>query len=54
MNKTRQVFEKVFAQAECLYTRIEVEQALDGIAQKITTDFAAKYPLILGVMNGAL
>ena len=45
---------KVFAQADCLYNQQEVETALDGIAKQITVDLSGKYPLVIGVMNGAL
>ncbi len=45
---------QVYAQADCLYTLAEVEQALDNMAVQINQDLADKYPLVLGVMNGAL
>ena len=54
MSDKRAELEQVYAQADCLYTLAEVEQALDRMADQINRDFADKYPLVLGVMNGAL
>ena len=41
-------------QAQCLHTVEQVQAAYRRLAQQITTDFAGKNPLILGVMNGGL
>lgn len=54
MNQCQQNLRDIPAQADCLFTQQEVELALDKLAQDITRDFTDKYPLIIGVMNGAL
>ena len=54
MSNKQVALEQVYAQADCLYTLAEVEQALDKMAVQINQDLADKYPLVLGVMNGAL
>lgn len=54
MNANRNELEKVFAQAECLYTQLEVEKALDRVARQITADLSGRYPLILGVLQGSM
>lgn len=54
MNQHGDDLKCVFTQADCLFTQQEVEQALDKVAQDVTRDLNDKYPLVLGVMNGAL
>jgi hypoxanthine phosphoribosyltransferase len=54
MSDRMQELEGVMAQADCLYTLVEVERALDAMAVQINRDLADKYPLVLGVMTGAL
>lgn len=54
MNDKRAVLEQVFAQADCLYNQADIERALDRLALQISHDLAGRYPLLLGVMNGAL
>lgn len=45
---------QVFADAECLFTRAEVEAALEGMAQAITKQLAQADPIIMTVLNGGL
>src|SRR5690554_6183371 len=45
---------KVFSDAECLYTLEEVEAAVRQMALNITQDLQDSCPIVLGVMNGAL
>lgn len=40
--------------AECLFTREQVEQALDTLADRLNRAFAGRRPVVLGIMNGAL
>jgi hypoxanthine phosphoribosyltransferase len=40
--------------ADCLYTREEIDQALDGLATRITTRYATLDPLVVTVLNGGL
>lgn len=54
MSDKRAELEQVFEQADCLYNLAEVEAALDKMAEQVGQDLADKYPLVLGVMNGAL
>ena len=45
---------RVRAEADCLYTAAEVEQALDRLAAAITAQYQDRNPLLLCVMNGGL
>lgn len=45
---------QVYANAECLFSLVEVEAALTQLARLITRDLDDKNPLVLGVMNGSL
>jgi hypoxanthine phosphoribosyltransferase len=45
---------KVQAEAEQLYSRQQVEAAMDRIAGRITEALAAKNPLVLTVLNGGI
>lgn len=44
----------VFAKSECLYTKAEVENALDRLAKEIHTVLAEENPILLCVMIGGL
>ncbi|WP_281646811.1 hypoxanthine-guanine phosphoribosyltransferase [Parendozoicomonas sp. Alg238-R29] len=46
--------QKVFDEADCLYTQEQVEDAIRRMAEKITEKLADKNPLIFAVMNGGL
>lgn len=46
--------EQVHKHANCLFNLREVERALDVVVQQITQDFVHEYPVVLGVMRGAL
>ncbi len=45
---------QVLAQADCLYTITEVEQALGKMAVQITENLQDACPVVIGIMNGAL
>jgi len=40
--------------SECIANDIQVSQAIDSLANSISTDFADKNPIVLCVMNGGL
>lgn len=42
------------SRSECLFSRAEVEAALDKLVPALAVEYADKTPLVLGVMNGAL
>ena len=44
---------QVYTTAECLYTRDQIERALDDMARKIHDELADTNPVILSVMVGA-
>lgn len=44
----------VLAEADCLFTEAQVEQALDAMAQQITDKLGASNPIVMCVMNGGL
>jgi len=46
--------QKIFDQADCLYTHAQVVAAIEVLANKINVAFKAKNPVILIVMNGGL
>ena len=52
-----QLFEhsqQVLADADCLYTREQVEQSVDKLAQEINIQLQDTYPIVMAVMNGGL
>jgi hypoxanthine phosphoribosyltransferase len=40
--------------ADCVYTRAQIDQALDKLAADIATRLSAQYPLVISVLNGGL
>lgn len=54
MSITSDEARQVLAEAECCYTRAQVEQALDTMAQDITATLQDSNPLVLCVLNGGL
>lgn len=54
MSITSEEARQVLAEAECCYTRAQVEQAFDNMAQAITAELEDKNPLVLCVLNGGL
>lgn len=51
---TREAYESMLAGAELLYSRSEVETAIDRMAEALTRDLARLDPLLLCVMNGGI
>lgn len=49
-----QSIQSVLQRATCLYSKDQIEQALDQMAQQITRDLADQNPIFLCVMVGAL
>lgn len=45
---------EVMANAECLFTSAQVEQAIDNLAHSITENLADKNPIVYCVMNGGI
>ncbi len=54
MSVTTEQVQRVYEQADCLFTREQVEGAIIRMADAITVDLAGKNPLVLAVMSGAL
>lgn len=54
MTVTPEQVAKVYKEADCLFSREEVENAIIQLAAEITDDYAARNPLLLVVMSGAL
>jgi hypoxanthine phosphoribosyltransferase len=54
MIKLPQDIKEIFSQARCLYTREQIETALDEMAQKISEKLAAKNPVFLCVVIGGI
>ncbi len=52
--KTTSQLQEVLEKAECLYNSIEIQTALDQMANQITRQLKGKNPLVLCVMIGAL
>ncbi len=47
-------FDQLQSAADCLYTQVQVEAALDSLLPALHSEYCDKNPLLLGVMNGAL
>ena len=54
MNPEMHEIERVYAEADCLFTAEEVAVALDRMASAITARLAAANPIVLCVMHGGL
>lgn len=54
MTITYEQAQKVFEQADCLYSGAEVDKAISLIADKINEKLQGKTPLVLCVMNGGI
>lgn len=54
MSVTPEQAQTVLEQADCLYTRQQVEDALDRVAEAVTERLGKCNPLVLCVMTGAL
>ena len=54
MSVTPEEAAQVFAEADCLVTGAEIDQALDRMAQAITDALAESNPLVICVMTGGL
>ena len=54
MKLTPEQVNKVLQKAECLYSREQVESAIEELAGKISEKLADENPLVLCVMTGAL
>jgi len=46
--------QKVFDEADCLFTAADVDKAIDIVAEKITHELHDKNPLVLCVMTGGI
>jgi hypoxanthine phosphoribosyltransferase len=51
---TQEEAERVYRDADCIYTLAEVEQALDSMAERIAARLKGTDPVVLTVMNGGL
>lgn len=54
MSVTLEEVRRVAAEADCLFTREEVETALDRMAEAVTRDMQERDPLVLAVMLGGM
>jgi hypoxanthine phosphoribosyltransferase len=54
MSITDQQAHQVLENAECCYTKAQIETAIDQMAAAITADLGGKNPLLLCVMTGGL
>jgi hypoxanthine phosphoribosyltransferase len=54
MNVTPEQVQQIYDEADCLFTREEVEAAIARMANAITADLADRNPLVLAVMSGAM
>ncbi len=45
---------EIYSQATCLYTRGQVEQALDSLANQLNLQFADSNPILLCVVLGGI
>ena len=54
MSVTPEQAQQVYEEADCLFTREQVDAAILRMADAITADLADKNPLVLAVMSGAM
>jgi len=54
MSVSPEQVQRVYEEAECLYSQEQVEAAIDRMAGAISADLAQKNPLLLAVMSGAM
>ncbi len=54
MSVSPQQAQCVYEEADCLFTREQVEAALLRMAEEISAELAGKNPLVLAVMSGAM
>jgi len=54
MSVTPEQAQRVYEEADCLYSREQVEAAIVALAKTISDDLAEKNPLVLAVMSGAM
>ena len=54
MSIDMEIIRKVRAEADCLYDRQTLSQAIEKVAQDITKELADKNPIVFCVMNGGL
>lgn len=54
MTVTPEHAQQVYREADCLYSRTQVEEAITRMAQDISARLADSNPLVLSVMSGAL
>ena len=54
MSDTVAEMNRIMEEADCLYSRAQVEEALDRLARELETAVGESNPLILCVMNGGL
>ena len=54
MSVSPEQVQRVYEEAECLYSQEQVEAAIDRMAGAISADLAQKNPLVLAVMSGAM
>ena len=53
-SETSKEMEKIFDEADRLYSEVEVQSAINAVAAEISAKIANKNPLVLTVMNGGL
>lgn len=51
---SREAYDGMLAEADCLYSRAEVESAIDRLAGALTRDLSRENPLLLCVMSGGI
>ena len=54
MSVTLEEIDKIWKEADCLWSEQQVERAIDVVAQQVEADLSDKNPLLLTVMNGGL
>ncbi len=57
MSELKQLFtecEQVKKEADCLFTKAEVNAAIASLAESISKELSGSNPIIMGIMNGAM
>ena len=54
MSVTVEEVDKIWREADCIWTEHQIERAIETVSQQIEADLAHKNPLVLVVMKGGL
>ena len=54
MNADSKILQQVLANSELIYDQVQIEQAIDTMAEKINRQLADSHPIVLTVLVGGV